>query len=179
MKRKLIAILSFLLVSPFTFLGCSSGFRNPPSNFKEANLIGTWQATYGAERIDTLIIKADGTYKQIYHEPDGYTYESPWYNWHVERSRNGGIYVKLERMRYYPLGRELGESGGRYPTSEPEVGDQPILFYDPDEDRIVRMLDEVILGVSSVGGNWAPRGIVLTHMTMDPDTSVGFFLAKE
>lgn len=50
-----------------------------PETFTEADLVGTWVASYFLHDTDTLIVRADGTYKQIYDDPDaGFRYESDW-----------------------------------------------------------------------------------------------------
>jgi len=158
--------------------GENSSSKNPPQNFQESYLVGTWQANYGVNRLDTLIIRSNGSYQQIYHEPDGYTYESSWNDWYIEYKDNGKIYLHLKGMKYYPMGRELGESGGVYPLSYPSAG-KVIHFYNRDEDSAVKMLDEVILRIHGVEGEWAPRNIILVHMVTDPDIGGDYFVLQK
>jgi hypothetical protein len=60
---------------------------SPRASFSENDLIGTWIAGTPDPR-DTLIIKANGTYKQIIHtefsELPPTNYESPWQTWWLE-----------------------------------------------------------------------------------------------
>jgi hypothetical protein len=173
------AIFGAAILSAFLITSCcqgcipGSGFDKPPSTLKEFDLVGTWQAKYGVERIDTITLREDGTYKQVYRQPDGYFYESPWNRWYLEYRPSGWIYVHLEGMRYYKEEVELAESGGRWPTTMPKVGGEPMLFYDPGEDRDIEMLDKVILRVAGLDS--VPRGIVLAHLLAFPDTSGSIF----
>jgi hypothetical protein len=144
-----------------------------PQNFEEIDLVGTWEAVYGNNRVDNLIVKQDRTYKQIYNEPNGYSYESPWNSWYVEYRDKGGVYLHLQGMRFYPLGREWSQDDAQNLFSEL----QP--FYDPDEDRSVKMQGEVILRIHKSDERWSPRGIILVHMVTDPDSSGASFTLQE
>lgn len=156
--------LIFLCLSASACTGSTSGEDvHPPTTFKESDLIGTWQASYG----DAVTLRVDGTYQQVFQDADGYRYESPWNKWWVEYRSSGWIYVHLEDMRYYASTRELGERGGR--------GE---FFWDWAENRTFEMIDEVILRVESLP--LAPRGIGLVHMKTDADNAnVIFTLADE
>jgi hypothetical protein len=101
--RKFGAAIFFILMITSCWRGCipGRGLDKPPSTSKESDLVGTWQTKYPGERIDTITLRADGTYKQVYRQPDGYTYESPWNRWYLEYRDSGWIYVHLEGMRYY------------------------------------------------------------------------------
>jgi hypothetical protein len=98
--------------------GYSNGYIPPPSPFNETVLVGTWQAKYGSTNIDTITLKADGAYQQVFQAPEiNYYYESPWNEWHVEYSQSGKPKLHLEGMRFYAAGVEIGESEGKFPTS--------------------------------------------------------------
>jgi hypothetical protein len=166
--------------------GCNpfpvKGFKKPPSTLKESDLVGTWQTKYRGERIDTITLRADGTYKQVYRQPDGYTYESPWNRWYLEYRDSGWIYVHLEGMRYYEGFLDatgLAESGGRWPpTTTPGVVGEPMHFYDHGEERLIEMLDKVILRVAGLDS--VPRGIVLKHMSTSVEAGGStFFLCRK
>jgi hypothetical protein len=174
MTWRSIVLGSFIFI---LVLACGISYSDRPQTLEESDLIGVWQAEYGVDRVDTLTLKADGTYQQIYSEPNGYFYESPWNKWFVEHRASGKIYVHLEGMRYYVSGIGLGESGGRLPTDVPEFAGKPELFYDSGEDRTLEMLDKVIL--RAIGIESAPRGIGLVHMRTDPDTSDSIFTLRE
>ncbi len=78
----------------------------PPAGFSEADLVGTWVATRLGDS-DTLVIREDGTYKQIIHveytdytdEPD-VDYESDWQPWWLEYHESGIPYLHLKGMRF-------------------------------------------------------------------------------
>jgi hypothetical protein len=87
----------------------------PPTTFKDEDLVGTWQAHYDGS-VDTLILKADGTFKQVYedrHEED-YVYETPWNEWSVDRYP-GRVRIYLQGGRYYPAGIYMAEWDGMHP----------------------------------------------------------------
>ncbi len=79
--------------------GCSA----PSKEFSEADLIGTWVAGVPDQR-ETLIIRADGKYKQIVHvefvEGPPTDYESEWQPWMIEYSQDGIPYLHLTGMRF-------------------------------------------------------------------------------
>ncbi len=147
--------------------------NNPPQNFQESYLVGTWQAHYGVNRIDTLIIRSDGYYQQIYHEPNGYNYEGSWNKWYIEYGNKNKIYLHLEKMVFFPLGREWSQNGSQNLFSDI----QP--FYNPDEDTSVKMINEIILRIHRVEGRWAPRNIILVHMVTDPDMGGDYFVLQQ
>jgi hypothetical protein len=147
-----------------------------PETFQESNLIGIWQVArkigVSSERI---ILREDGTYKQVYEKPNGSRYESPWNAWWIEHRPSGGIYVHLEGMRYCNSTDEE--------CARPEGGGGEWLFYDFCEDRVLRMREEVILAVArdephSLLGT-ASRGIILMHMKPDPDRGNNWFTLEE
>jgi hypothetical protein len=72
-------------------------------DFSEANLVGTWIAGR-PDQMDTLIIRADGTYKQIVHvefpKRSPIDYESGWQPWNLEYSEDDIAYLHLDGMRF-------------------------------------------------------------------------------
>jgi hypothetical protein len=119
MKRERIFLL-FLLA--FLFTSCNYLNQNnqtdscplPPSSFTSKDLIGTWKAGI-PESNDTLIIKEDGTYKQIIHvDTPLFDYESDWLPWSKTVSDQGIPYLHLEGMRLcvYWVGVDCQLSGG-------------------------------------------------------------------
>jgi putative transposase len=71
-----------------------------PPTFKKTDLIGTWVASYSLQDRDILTLREDGTYKQIYADPDAdQRYESGWQEWWIERRESGYIRLHLKRMR--------------------------------------------------------------------------------
>ena len=149
-----------------------AGYIPPPATFTEADLVGTWQANYGFTNTDTITLKADGTYQQVFKAPEiNYYYESPWNEWFIEYSLSGKPKLHLEGMRYYAAAVEIGENGGEFPKGN------PILFYDMDEDELIEMANKVILAIN--GDDDSPRGIILWHMQFDPDDGPEFFVLTE
>jgi len=137
----------------------------PPESFQESDLVGTWVAKY-AYGTDTLILKEDGTYKQIYDNPQtGDHYESDWREWWLEYRESGIPNLHLKGMK--PDG--ISES----PDS---------LWHDFCEGRAVEVHGEVILLVIGAPANRvesSPRGIELWHLKPDADTfSRPFFLQE-
>jgi len=77
----------------------SSGCPLPPKGFSESDLVGTWGGTIETAWDSTIIIRADGRYKQIMNiERTGFKYESDWQPWRVTYSDKGLPYLHLERL---------------------------------------------------------------------------------
>jgi hypothetical protein len=126
-----------------------------PPTFKEADLIGTWVASYSLHDQDILTLKADGTYKQIYDDPDaGRRYESDWQKWWIEHRKSGYLRVHLEGMRRCDDVTSICEREGG--------GIDPQLLWAIDycEDEVVEMPDEVVLIVTGSKDD-VPRGTIL------------------
>jgi len=90
----------------------------PPSEgFTETDLVGTWIAGTPDQR-DTLIIKADGTYKQTIHiefsELPPTNYESSWQTWWLEYEDISVPVLHLEGYRLcgYNAGISCDIAGG-------------------------------------------------------------------
>jgi len=178
-----------LLTLSLTILGCSRAkleaneeteWQCPPlsEEFGESSLIGSWHSRYNSASNDTIILRADGTYKQVYRQTnDSYTYESPWNRWFLEYRPGGGAYLHLEGMHYC-----LSIEGV---CKREEGGGGDWLYYDPCVGHPVRMEDEVILAVTGDDGfrypgiESVPRSIILWHMRSDADNADNFFILQE
>jgi len=125
-----------------------------PATFKETDLVGTWVANYSFNEIDTLIIREDGTYKQIYGEPDIQRYESDWQKLWIEYRDSGYIRLHLKEMRRCDTVSSICEREGG--------GIDPQLLWAIDycENEVVEMPDEVVLIVTGAK-DVTPRGIIL------------------
>lgn len=108
-----------------------SDLYNPFKIIEPSDLIGTWRAEYNhryegiqVTGVETLTLRADGMYQQVYNDGKGYVYTSPWNRWHLD-----GRVLHLEGGRFYPLGIEHAEklANGR-------------LFYYSDDDGTGRPL---------------------------------------
>lgn len=127
----------------------------PPSSLQESDLVGIWEARY-REGVDTLTIRDDDTFKQVYrdrYEPD-YLYETPWNEWWLERFGDGRVRVHLQGARYYPRGIQTAELDGLKapcPTSLPgcigQPSSLPYRFVDPFTRDGVDMVQELVLNV--------------------------------
>ncbi len=168
-KRGVSASVVLLVVTLLLLLGCQviitlstaeiSKSKNPPATLQESDLIGTWKADYGSYGgIDEVILRADGTFKQIYESPrEDYVFESPWNKWWLERFADGRVRLHLKGARYYHDGIPLGEIR----KSEPWTYCDPFVKEDKDwPKRDVDMAGKLILNVRLL-----PSGeIVLAHM---------------
>ena len=97
-----------------------------PTVISEKDLIGTWKAGV-PDHSDTLIIKSDGTYKQIVSVvfTDGQTidYESDWHNWYIELSNKGITYLHLKNYAFCGMNADIScntRNGGGYDFCEDE-----------------------------------------------------------
>jgi hypothetical protein len=104
--RKLILLMGIAVA--VVLYGCSAleekrdGCKPPPQDLEAADLVGTWWAGVVSppRRDDTIIIKEDGTYKQIvYLEAYSVNYESDWLPWYIEYFEDGIPYLHLEGLR--------------------------------------------------------------------------------
>lgn len=128
-----------------------------PATFAEDDLIGTWRASYSLDDQDTLIIKEDGTYKQIYeNHPGAILVETDWQKWWLERRESGYTRLHLEGMRRCELFVSIceQEGGGLDPTEYTAI--------DMCEGGVIEMPHEVVLIVTGAKYN-TPRGIILRH----------------
>jgi len=137
-----------------------------PTTFKETDLVGTWQATYGTpQTTDTITLRVDGTYQQIFQSPESnYHYESPWNEWYVEYTADQEPKLHLKGMRYCvgPIYRcEVTGQG------------EPFIYYDFVDRKYIELTDEVILRIT--GDEKSLRGIRLWNLSTDEDNSPEFF----
>ncbi len=84
---------------------------SPPSaTFSEETLAGTWIAG-SSGHMDTLIIKTDGTYKQVVHvdlaEGPPIDYESDWQTWYLEYSKDNIPYIHLTGYRFCGMNTDI------------------------------------------------------------------------
>lgn len=129
-----------------------------PEGFRESDLVGTW---IGSEfgHVDTLVIRADGTYQQVYTGNPEFEntakFISPWNRWTLEYRPNGSIWLHLRGMRRCDSVESIcNNPGGGLPDGS--------VAYFPCEPGDVAEIGEVLLMVAGTRGD-APRGIVLYH----------------
>jgi hypothetical protein len=158
------ALLVFLLLTACSCRSCCAvlvphleqPYSNPSATLGESELVGIWEARYMEWGFDELILKPDGTFKQVYREltRENYTYETPWNEWWVERFSDGRVRVHLEGARYYLAGIKVAEGVQSIPY-----------FYDPVGEKQLHMIDELVLNVRSTSSG----EIILLHMWTDFD----------
>ena len=128
-------------------------YSAPPAALHDEDLVATWQATYGRGSVDSITLRDDGTFRQIYSDPadGGYRYETPWNRWWLEHGPDDLVRLHLEGARYYVDGIETGEREGLEPELSPGFWGSPgppsTGFYDPFAEEHVFMLGELILSV--------------------------------
>ncbi len=98
--------------------------------------MGTWFAG-NPDHSDTLIIRNDGSYKQIVHikfpKQSPLEYESDWQPWHLE-SKENIVYLHLDGMSFCGMNSEIScnvRSGGGYDFCRDEylpMNDEGILL---------------------------------------------------
>jgi hypothetical protein len=173
-RMQRLLIVSPLLVAVL-FSGCKvyqdELYQSPP-DVQDSDLVGTWVANYESPAIgtDKLIIRADGTFRQEFDNPEGYHFETPWNSWHLEKLQNGSVYVHLEGARYYDDGVRWAEKEGigcGPPDCPIEV---PHAYLDPVTRAFVYMIGELALSVR--GWDSAPGGLVLKHLWADAEGSL-------
>jgi hypothetical protein len=123
-------------------------YDNPPENLEESDLVGTWEARYMEWGVDRLVLRSDGTFKQVFRK----TYchdcisETEWNEWRVERFPDGRVRLHLEGARYYP---------------QPTVAG----YWDPVADELVQPMLELVVNVRvDSAGN-----LLLLHMWPEAD----------
>lgn len=180
-KIKNLRLVIFLAV--FTLLaimgaGCAKNYSSPPVSVDASDIDGIWKAGYTSERTDTLTIDLDGNFVQIYEDArTKYVFNSGSHGWILEQDPSGVVYLHLQGGRYYLEGLSIGEDRGRKSPSDPCLdgdctwGLEPRLYYDPFADRIVTMVDELLLVVlvDSTGE------IVLHHVWISSDQGFSLF----
>lgn len=149
-------------------------YSNPPVTFRDSDLVGTWETHYMEWGIDRLILKGDGTFRQLYqdHTVENYVYETPWNEWWVERFPDGRARIHLQGARYYLAGIRVAEMDGMShlgTTNQPdywsESGPPSFDFYDPVAEEYLHMVGALVLNVRSDSSG----KFILLHMWTDFD----------
>ncbi len=181
-RTRAIALLAFAVATPA--LTCAlavawvwrsrcleAPYSNPPRSFQDSDLVGTWETHYGRS-LDRLIIREDGTFRQLYQSgyAEDYAYETPWNEWSLDRFSNGTVRLHLQGARYYRDGIEIGEldgMGDSCPADHPDFCSGEALpprpFYDPVAERSLQMAGKLVLDVRSDSSG----DILLFHLWPD------------
>lgn len=139
-----------------------------PETFRDSDLVGTWEMFAGGIGKTTLILKDNGTYKQIHdYPPINYYYESDWREWQFERHDDGTSYVHFKGMLF--CGRTCSHSlGGKWY----DFCDRKMIVM--QEDEVVMMLVGVLPAESKLPPDSplaAPHGIRMFEPQLDPDSN--------
>ncbi len=178
-KQLSIILLISILLAVVACYACraphlEAPYSNPPMNFQDSDLVGTWEAHYMEWGIDKLILRADGTFRQIYHDyiEEDYVYETPWNEWSIEQFSDGRAWIHLQGARFYHEGIKVAERDGMHPLGpedQPdywgESGPPPFSFYDPVAEESLHMVGELVLNIRSDSSGQ----LVLLHMFTDSD----------
>jgi hypothetical protein len=124
--------------------------RPIPDGFTESDLIGNWIGKYFGN-VDELIIRADGTYKQVYSS-DTLKFESEWQKWKLEYAADDTVRLHLSGMRRCDDTDSV--------CNLPGGGLGGTMAINPCTYQYITYTDEVILFVSGFDKK-VPRGIVL------------------
>lgn len=159
----LIAIVLLLIVSACAYVAQEQQSDSkdvcptPPKVLDKEDLVGTWIADYANGNTDKVILKEDGTYKQIFSSTvSTLSFESNWQKWWIEERDSGYLYLHLEGMKRCD---DL-ESICKYPNGGLNPDYDRALDY--CENTSIAMKNEVILIVTGTQYN-VPKGIVLRH----------------
>lgn len=142
-----------------------------PSAVKFTDLEGVWIARYSFWKnwgIDTLTIKSDGTFRQVYERSkEKYVFDSGWNQWTLEETPTGVVRLHLQGGRYYLGGISMGEYDGKLPCIQNDCAleGMPLLFYDPFTKENIHMVGELLLVVQLDSDN----RLILHHVYTDSD----------
>lgn len=155
---------------------CNATFDNPPVDLQTSDLVGTWETRYGGGRVDRILIREDGTYKQIYYDKrNNYSWETPWNKWSLEKLPDGNMRLHLQGGRYFLAGIEVAERDGLGPPCTAEYPNcgwdlSPELFYDPFEEQLIEMVNELALNIRMVSSE-----LILHHVWTSGDRGFAIF----
>jgi hypothetical protein len=175
----LIIRLAFCLL----LVSCSEPLGGPTTPVQISDLTGTWVAHYGEDTTDTIVLKDDGTFRQVYQDVNkNYIFETTWNEWNLDQLPSGVIRIHLHGARYYLEGIIIAEKDGRKDPENPCLtpddctwGLEPLLFYDPYAHELVEMLDELLLDVrADKSGN-----LLLHHLWTSSDRGFAIIGGKQ
>ena len=153
-KKWLSTVFAAVVLLAVGGCGTTYTYSNPQPAFQPSQLIGTWEARYAGDALDRLVLRADGTFMQHYQPGSGggYSFETPWNGWSLERFPDGRIRLHLQGARYFPRGTAVAELRGLdSPCADPLPqclkGHGAWLFRDPIGNESVKMVGELILKV--------------------------------
>ena len=116
-KKKMKNRLQVALVGMVLLIAASclvERYVNPAPTLRDSDLVGIWRAEYGVYQnygwdwakttgFETLILRADGMYRQIYDDGKGHVREEPWKKWWVYRFADGRVGLWLDGGCFFPM----------------------------------------------------------------------------
>lgn len=183
MKNRIIVLLAFMIgFLVISILGCyvatrlynyystkeaAKSITNPQWNCLKPpvkDLIGTWYSG-GPMRNETLILREDGTYRQIIHveyiNKPNFDYESVWQPWRTEYT-DQGLYIYLKGMSlcaYAPDLADCQHAAGKRWLWRDFCGNNNGAERVTDDEGIL-----IVMGVPAL--RQPPHGIQLLMMTL-------------
>jgi hypothetical protein len=170
-----LCLLCIILLVPNIELLLDVPFSIPSESFRAEDLVGTWRVSYMEWGTDTIVIRPDGSYKQIYKEKhgDNYTFESPWNKWFLEKLKDGGFYIHFVDGKYFMDGKEFAiiSGGTDLPCADGDFLCKvnikiPFTLYDWTRNEFVDSTNELILNVRVDPHN---NETLLFHLWSSPD----------
>jgi hypothetical protein len=183
--RKMFFLVGIVVVA--VLAGCApvkeekNRCKPPPQGFTETDLVGTWVKKHLDLRSDTLIIKEDGTYKQIIHlEAYSVDYESDWLPWYIEYTDDDIPYLHMEGLRlcaHVPDLRGCDQAGGGdYDWNAFNSGE----WFDYCHDKwMVQKGEGILLVNGAVYDGWTDEGIELASLSVSPLDSWVYRLQRQ
>ncbi len=183
--RKIFFLVGIVVVA--ILAGCApvkeekSRCKPPPQGFTEKDLVGTWVKKHLDLRSDTLIIKEDGTYKQIIHlEAYSVDYESDWLPWRIEYTDDDIPYLHMEGLRlcaHVPDLRGCDQAGGGdYDWNAFNAGE----WLDYCHNKwMVQKGEGILLVNGAVYDGWTDEGIELASLSVSPLDSWVYRLQRQ
>ncbi len=183
MIAKCVALCVVLTLAISMLAGCLDDIRyngpcQRPDDVDQSEIVGIWQIHYRNYKnpgspssrisgVETLIIHANGTYRQHFQSP-GYNYTGPESRWSLVLDEGDGAKLKMEALRYFADGFDYMNGPLilalqmpdilDYEESVPLIADQKAkIVVNYPEDGFVYLYPRLCLGK-----------FVLLQMTSDP-----------
>lgn len=111
-KALQVALLGLALLAATSCLG--ERYVDPAPTLRDSDLVGVWRAEYGLYQnngwnwakttgSETLTLRADGMYRQVYDDGKGHVREEEWKKWWVYRFPDGRVRLWLDGGCFFPL----------------------------------------------------------------------------
>jgi len=184
-RRRKVKKVSYLFLLSLALLAVASctakRYIDPAPTLQESDLVGVWGADYSIYQnkgwdwakttgFETLILRADGMYKQVYNDGKGHIREEKWKKWWLYRFPDGRVRLWLDGGCFFPLDVDTGFSPLTSSCGE-------VIYYSTNDDGTGHPLDlweygaGVLLYVQVPADN--PGELLLRYPPVyDPDTPI-------